>query len=149
MILRKKYVSLPDTLNLIKIQVKDSLKYCKRRFSGFDSPENLFFALKSETSFKEDPKGVELLQSVPSLFENNRHGIPGAGDCDCFTILALACFAVNGFNPSFVVLAGRSSLYPVHIFAAVGPKITAFDLTNSFYGFKRPYPLEQVLPFRL
>lgn len=141
--LRKPYKDINETLHYLGVQVCDSINYCNIHFNGFDDPENLFYHLKSVISYKNDPTGVELIQSVPTMFENNPHGKSGAGDCDCFVVLALSCFFVNGFNDFGIKLFGRSKKQPVHISCYVENK--NFDLTNPFYDYERPYRYVQKL----
>lgn len=112
-------------------------------------PAEVFDFLKSEVVYKHDPPGVELLQSMPTLFsEDNVHGIYGAGDCDCFTTASLASLCVKGYNSGLgIYLVGRSKDAPVHIYAAIHS--IPFDLTNNKLGQERHYPYKQFLPVRL
>ena len=107
----------------------------------------MFNYLKSITTYRNDPPGVELLQSVPTLLGNNYWGVPGAGDCDCFSILVLTCCLVNGWNNQEIILAGRSKLAPVHIWTRVKYNGTWYDtdLTQSFINSVRPYKYTQTL----
>ena len=145
--LREPYRNIDYTLKMLMVQVYDSFPYAFDNCPEASSPERLFNILKQLTVYRNDPPGVELLQTMQTLFENNRHGIPGAGDCDCFTILSIAFLRVNGFNKLAIVLRGRNSHTPVHIYPAVkeGSKWLAFDLTNTYYGNERPYPYRQTL----
>jgi len=83
------YTDINATMQGIRTQVIDSLDYCVNEMPRFRDPESMFNGLKAMITYKNDPPGVELLQSVPTLFEQNYWGQRGAGDCDCFSILAL------------------------------------------------------------
>ena len=146
------YVSLEHTLLAIKQQVKDSLRYAENNCTGFDTPAQLFDWMRSWRTYRRDPKGRELVQSLMTLLDNNKHGIVGAGDCDCFTVAGLACMLANGFDDVYVVLAGRTDSAPSHIYAAVKwkGKIRPFDLTNNYFDVERKtYGYKQVLPFSM
>jgi hypothetical protein len=148
MVLKKRYESLADTLNHILIQAKESVNYCRDLIPEFiTTPEQLFYFLKTIVIYKNDPKGVELLQTAQTLFENNYHGIPGMGDCDCFTILSLACFKALNFKKYGIILVGKSSKIPTHIYCFVvyQKKPYIFDLTNDLFNYERPYKYKQVL----
>jgi hypothetical protein len=95
-----------------------------------------------------DPQGTELLQSMPSMFSSkNKHGIYGAGDCDCIVIAALACLEVKNFKKKGIVLAGRSRTTPVHIYNYVNG--VPMDLTNEHFNKERKYAFRQWLPVNL
>jgi len=76
---------------------------------------------------------------------SNYHGTPGAGDCDCFTIAATACFLVSG-NRCEIVLAGNYNNEFTHIYNRVlyGGGFVGFDLTENFFGYERPYNYKKV-----
>jgi hypothetical protein len=148
--LTKDYHSLEETLLCLKEQVVDSIPYAQQHIPKFNSPEEVYNWLKSRTTYVNDPHGIELLQSLPTLLSGSRLGVPGGGDCDCFTIAALAALAANGFTETYVILVGRSANVPVHIYAGVEEdgEIVPFDLTNEFYGEERTnYKYQQILPF--
>lgn len=141
------YTDINATMKGIHTQVVDSLTYCLNDMPKFDNPEQMFKALKNMVTYKNDPPGVELLQSVPTLFEQNYWGIRGAGDCDCFSILALSMCVVHGWNEQQIVLAGRSKLAPVHIWTRVKfrGKWFDFDLTQAYFNSTREYKFVQYL----
>lgn len=141
------YTDINATMQGIRTQVIDSLEYCANEMPRFSDPEQMFKALKEMVTYKNDPPGVELLQSVPTLFENNYWKKRGAGDCDCFSILALAMCIVNGWNDQQIVLAGRSKLAPVHIWTRVKykGKYYDFDLTQPYFNTCREYKFVQYL----
>jgi hypothetical protein len=148
------YKSLQHTIKCLKKQVIDSLPYIAKYVpSDISTPEELFYFLKDLITYKKDPPGVELLQSVQTLFDNNFHGKSGHGDCDCFTILALASFEHLGFDPSQVALAGRSEFKPSHIYTRVWDKkknrYAVFDLTNPYYDMERKYNYKQYIDFMM
>ncbi|MEI8136127.1 MAG: hypothetical protein WCH21_02265 [Bacteroidota bacterium] len=151
MIIKQKYKDINDTMAHIKIQIKDSLKYAAENCPPLYSPENCFFWLKSRTTYKNDPQGIELLQTLPTLLDNNFHGISGAGDCDCFTISICALLIANNFKNINICLVGRSKTTPVHIYVVVykkGKRIV-LDLTNKAPNIERPYPYIQELPITI
>jgi hypothetical protein len=114
----------------------------------YPDPVSMFYGLKQLIKYHNDPPGVELLQSVPTLFENNYWGISGAGDCDCFSILVLSMACVHNFGPQRVVLCGRSKMAPVHIFTQLKVNGTwkTLDLTRPLYNTHKPYKFYQHLP---
>lgn len=92
-----------------------------------------------------DPRGIELLQTFQTMMLNNYHGIPGAGDCDCFTIAATSCFIASG-NRCEIILAGNYSDEFTHIYNRVyyGGTYVGFDLTEPFFAYERPYKIKKV-----
>jgi hypothetical protein len=142
------YTDINATMRGIRTQVIDSLEYCANEMPRFDNPEQMFKALKNMVTYKNDPKGTELLQTVPTLFENNYWGIRGAGDCDCFSILVLAMCCAHGWNDQEIILAGRNKLLPVHIWTVVyfEGRRYSMDLTNAYINVERKYKFIQVLP---
>jgi len=141
------YDNIDQTLKGIHRQVCDSLDYCANNMPIYSDPVSMFYGLKPLIKYHNDPPGVELLQSVPTLFENNYWNESGAGDCDCFSILVLSMVLVHNFGPQRIVLCGRSKLAPVHIFTQVyynGRWIT-LDLTRPLVNSHRPYKFYQLL----
>ena len=141
------YDNIDQTLKGIHRQVCDSLDYCANNMPVYSDPVTMFYGLKPLIKYHNDPPGVELLQSVPTLFENNYWNESGAGDCDCFSILVLSMACVHNFGPQRIVLCGRSKLAPVHIFTQVyykGRWIT-LDLTRPLVNSHRPYKFYQLL----
>jgi hypothetical protein len=74
--------------------------------------------MKAYLTYLSDPPGVELIMSVQTLMGNNPHGIPGAGDCDDFTVFALAAAMYFG-HPCKMVLAGNNRNNPTHVYAKI------------------------------
>jgi hypothetical protein len=142
------YTDINATMRGIRQQVIDSLEFCVNEMPRFEDPEQMFKALKNMVTYKNDPPGTELLQSVPTLFKDNYWGISGAGDCDCFSILVLAMCVAHGWNKQEIILAGRSKLMPVHIWTVVyvDGKRYSMDLTNAYCNVERNYKFIQVLP---
>jgi hypothetical protein len=146
-ILLTPYTDINATMKGIRIQVIDSLDFCVNKMPSFENPEQMFKTLKNMITYKNDPPGTELLQTVPTLFENNFWNVPGAGDCDCFTILALSMCVAHGWMDQEIVLAGRSKLSPVHIWSRIkwNGKWYDFDLTQPYFNSTRPYKFKQYL----
>lgn len=151
MVERMRYKNLDHALRLFRNQVSESIPYALEELPRFETPEAAFKWLKQNVVYKKDPKGVELFQTLHTLLKNNFHGIPGAGDCDCFTIAALATLIANGFTDCGIVLVGRNALTPVHIYAYVdyNGQRHWFDLTNKKFDFQRPYPYRQEIPYKV
>ncbi len=135
-----KYVDLNHTIKAMGRQIEDSLDYASGFVPAGTSPSALFSMLKTLTTYKNDPPGVELLQSMPSLFMNNFWGKSGAGDCDCFSITVVACCKVLNI-PCRLVLVGNSPKAPSHVYVEVKDKggWVPFDLVNTFYGETKKY----------
>ena len=129
-------------------QVEDSLDYAIENVPDFPNPESLFYYLKSQFTFRKDPPYTELLQTFPSMMLRNRHGIPGAGDCDCFVIAALASMYAQGWKDMYIILYGNQKSHPQHIACAIkwNGRIEVFDLTNPIYDHERKYKYRQLLP---
>lgn len=127
-------------------QVKQSLEFADNWLPQvLEGPAELFWILKNNTVYVSDPPGVELLQSMPSLFEDNYWGIPGAGDCDCFTIATIASCAVRNI-PARMVLVGNGA-QPSHVYCEVKDNGTwvPFDLVAPRYGITKDYNRKQLL----
>lgn len=146
------YQNLNHALKLFKVQVLEGIPYAQTECPKFETPEQAFEWLKLRTKYKNDPKGTELFQTLPTLLENNFHGITGHGDCDCFTIAILSILAANKFKNIGIVLVGRNTFNPVHIYAyCVNDKGEKqyLDLTNKYFDQTRYYPYKQEIPFNL
>jgi len=143
--LLKEYAGIDETMYYIKIQIIDSLKYALDNTPKFQNPEQLFTWLKNKVVYKNDFQNHELLQTMPTLFENNAHGIPGAGDCDCFTITTCACMIAQDWDNIYIDLVGRAKSHPVHIYSDIiwkGER-KVLDLTNKNFNQERIYPYRQ------
>lgn len=141
------YQDINQTLKGIHRQVIDSIEYCVNDMPQYNNPTQMFYGLKPLIKYKNDPPGVELLQSVPTLFENNYWGTSGAGDCDCLSILILSMCIAHGWNKQRVVLCGRSKRAPVHIYTQVfyNGKWYTMDLTRPLINTARKYKFIQLL----
>jgi hypothetical protein len=150
-VLKKKYVDINDTLRHIRLQVKEGKTWAADNIPYFISPTEMYHWLRIRTTYKNDPEGIELLQSAKTLFDNNFHGTPGAGDCDCFTILTLTALNKQKWHGKpWIKLAGRNWEYPVHIWAGIdykGEQI-ALDLTNRRPFEERNYKHIQKIYFK-
>jgi hypothetical protein len=148
--LKVPYKDLDHTLLMLKEQVKASIPFARSFLPpGKMTPEQIYRFLSRNCTYVNDPDGIELLQSMRTLFsDRNRHGIYGAGDCDCFTIAALASLYVKGYgNGLGIYLTGRSKNAPSHIYAAIYK--VPFDLTNEKFNEERYYPYKQHIPVKL
>ena len=146
---KEPYRDINQVMRAIRHQVINSVEYCYSNLPRLNSPYQLWQALKPRVTFVHDPEKVELLQTAKTLFENNYHGQPGAGDCDCFAILVVACCVVQGW-PVDIVLAGNSRTAPSHIYCYVhdGNQRFTFDLTQPRFNQERQYKIYQTLPIR-
>lgn len=154
MVIDVPYPDLKTTLKAIKIQIEDSLPYIGKYIPDeIDTPEELFYYLRSKTIYRDDPKGMELLQMAQTLMEGHYWGIKGMGDCDCFTILSLAALYYLGYDQLYIKIVGKKKIAPTHIFALVYDpnykKICAFDLTNPDYDQERYYPYYKIIPLNM
>lgn len=132
------------TLRSLKEQSLEGVGYMKKQLPSYLSePSDLFYYLKDRVTYKSDPKGIELIHSPETLFEDNYHKKPGAGDCDDFSMLSIAALKAMGVPEAQikVCLTGRNKNVPRHIYLSV--KNTPFDLTNDLYGEERNYPYKQ------
>lgn len=157
MITRLPYKNINDTLKHMKIQIIDSLPFACKTVPEMDSPEELFDYLKERVRYKNDPKGVELLQTMQTLMLGKFWGTPGYGDCDCFVITTLACMICQGWNNLFICLVARESKSPVHIYTVIywNGQRQVFDLTNRNFNHERSgwngtdeYNFKQEIPVR-
>jgi hypothetical protein len=131
---RIKHPGLKETVNAIIRQGAWGEPYADAVLPHYITVEGMFNWLKKRTRYVPDPPGVELVQSMQSLFLDNYHGEPGAGDCDCFTATAISCAMARQFSAG-VILFGNGK-QPSHIAAIVENCI--FDLTVNFNEL-RPY----------
>jgi len=134
------YKDIGHTIEMMGRQIEDSIDYAYDFVPGNTTPKELFWILRQNTTYKNDPPGVELLQSFPSMMDDNYWGIPGAGDCDCFTIAAIACCKAADI-PCRIVIVGNSPSAPSHVYAEVldDGQWTPFDLVNPWYGHTKEY----------
>lgn len=143
-----KYRDIDHTMKQLRRQVVDSYDFAYATCPEFDSLEDLFYWLKSQVIYKNDPPGIEFLQTMQTLYSDNKYNRSGEGDCDCFVITTLACLKVNGWNKIFIILVGRNKRKPAHIYTGVAEngQIRYLDLTNPYYNTERKYKYKQILP---
>lgn len=144
------YPGLAESLKYLRKQVIHSLPYTVKNLPRFNTPEEIFNYCKSRYTFKNDPPGTELFQTVPTLLTENEYGRSGEGDCDDATIFCLSMLLVNGFQCGYV-LAGRTKVRPTHIFAYCidNGRKKILDLTNKNFDQQRPYAFKQYIPFTI
>ncbi len=143
MILKVRYPTrFSVVMQHFKNQVRESLPQAAKDYpaGAINSAEELWDALRPRVHYVNDPHGLELFQSYQTLFYNNWHGKPGAGDCDCFTLATAAVATVSNL-PFQIVLAGRTKTAPVHIYTEVDGLIV--DLTRPRINDARHYPILQ------
>lgn len=149
---KQEYISLSHALVHLKKQVIESIPFARKHVPKFANPEQLFYYLKQRVIYRRDPPDIELFMTMQTMFAGTRTGTPGAGDCDDFTIVALACCIAQGWINVQVVLVGRSKANPVHIYSGVvfnGLQYW-FDLTNPTFNYERKnYKYKQVLQFKI
>jgi len=145
--LKENYIDINRTMKGVHRQICDSLNYCASKMPIYDNPEQMYYGLLSMVQYKSDPPNTELLQSVPTLFENNYWGRSGWGDCDCFTILVCSMIHVHKWPKQRIVLCGRNKMGPVHIFSEVywKGKWYTMDLTSRLFNTHRKYKFYQHL----
>lgn len=138
--LKKKYTDINEVMRMIQVQVMDGVPYASKNLPSFSNCDQIFNYLKRHVTYKNDPPGIELLQSLPTLMDNNIHGHAGFGDCDCFTIALLTIAYANGISDCYITLVGNNKHRPQHIYMSAGKgKPQAYDLTNPYYGMERKY----------
>jgi len=142
------YKDLTQVMQFMKIQILESVPFACQVCPDFsnDSPEKLFNWLKNWVRYKNDPFGVELLQTMQTMYRKG-----GWGDCDCFTISTIACMIACDYKHIDVVLVGRNRSNAVHIFTqcVINGKRYTFDLTNKHFNTERKYPFKQTLRFKI
>jgi len=145
------YPGLNDSLKHLRTQVIHSLPYTVKNLPKFNTPQEVFKFCKSNYTFKNDPPGVELFQTVPTLLHNNDIGSPGEGDCDDATIFCLTELLNSGFTDIGIVLTGKNKNLPSHIYCYCDYKgqRQILDLTNKNFNQERPYPFKQFIPFKI
>jgi hypothetical protein len=142
------YISLENTLDMLDRQISISVPFAEDfTDSVANNPYSLFRYLKSLVIYKDDPPGVELIQSMPSLFLDNYYGVPGMGDCDCFSVTACASMIAKGIPTGYTIYGNDK--WPTHIAADAydGSGRTIFDLCAPELGMVRDYKWQK--SFRL
>jgi hypothetical protein len=133
---------------MIKRQAFEGIPYMRAKLPKPMSKTQLFNYLKERVTYKHDPKGIELVHTPQSFFEDNYHGKKAHGDCDDFTALSIAALKAQGIAEGRidVALTGRSKRVPRHIYLRVDDQ--PFDLTNDQIGEERQYPYIQTIPLK-
>jgi hypothetical protein len=127
-----KHPGLKEVLNMMMLQANTSKSYIKLRNWENLTISQIWDLGKRNLIYKNDKNGVEQLQSVGTLFENNIHNIPGAGDCDCFVIFTLAlilCSNKIDNSKTFIYLQGNTRAEPSHVLV---------KCENTFIDFTQP-----------
>ena len=134
------YISLKDTLDMIDKQIAISVPFAEDFCENVaPNPYSLFRFLKTQVTYQDDPKGVELIQSMPSLFLDNYYNKPGTGDCDCFTVTACASMIAKGLPTGYTIYGNGE--YPTHIAADCyeNNQRVIFDLVAPDIGIVKNY----------
>jgi hypothetical protein len=138
MIYKEKFISPQRTLELIELQANapENISFARKYFPAFNNGGEIWKALKPITKFKADPKNIDTIQGISTLFSNtkNIHKVSGLGDCDCFTS-ALASIAIANKLPYQYIIQGNDK--PSHI--AIKIDGTILDLTNPIPDYLREY----------
>lgn len=135
-----------QTLKAMNSQARGGVKFCAHHF-GSQTPLELFSHLKRVTTYTADPENIELVHGPRSLFQDNYHGKPGAGDCDDLATLARACFLAQGLKNYFVI-GGDSPEGWGHVWNAVhvgNGLYKPFDLVHDRYGCVFPFKYVRVV----
>ena len=148
---REKYKDLNTTLFWLVQQALESIDYCSERWGTNNDLEKIWTIGKFNLRYHKDKKGVEQIQSVGTLMENNIHGKTGSGDCDCFTVFTIAMMLANRYDPNdiYIVLQGREKNRAVHIFTAYKKGNREFlylDFTEPHFNTKRKYNYIEFVP---
>lgn len=111
------YPGLKKTLIYLMDQVKISVPYCRSRWGTNNTIKDIWVIGKNNLHYVNDAYQIEQIQSVGTLFENNIHNKPGAGDCDCFTVFTIAMLIANKFDIKDIniLLQGNKQDAPSHI----------------------------------
>jgi hypothetical protein len=143
--LRIKYPGLKKTLQYLIVQSAISVDYCQNRFGTNNDLQKIWNIGNQNLIYEHDINNIEQIQSVGTLFENNIHGKPGAGDCDCFTVFGVAMLAANNYklDRTKIVLQGNKAASPSHVLFLYDDKI--FDFTEPTWGSIRDYKFYQIL----
>lgn len=141
------YQDINQVMKAIREQIIFSYNYCASEMPEYNNCESLYYSMLSRVTYKNDPPNIELLQSVPTLFENNFWGKSGTGDCDCFTILICSMCAINAIGKQRIVLAGKTKIAPVHIWSEIleNGEYKCMDLTQKIFNVPRKYKYIQYL----
>lgn len=134
--------SFTKVMKLFQLQVLSGVPYAKNdRPEGFRDLQDLWRFYRPKIKYVNDPDGNELFQAYQTLLgPGNIHGIPGAGDCDCFSLMTATVCEAHGIDYKIRVV-GRSKAAPVHIYTLVSGVVV--DFTQPEIGRARHYPYKQ------
>lgn len=134
-----KHPGLHEVCFWILEQGKISVPYCRAEWGQNNTINDIWRIVKNNTQYKHDATGIEQIQSVYTLLNDNIHGIPGAGDCDCFSVFFIALLLANNFNPDdiYIYLQGNSRRAPSHVL--VRYKNYYLDGTETHFNSLRNY----------
>lgn len=148
-VLIKRYVDLNDVMRHLRLQIEESIPFAETYVPQFNNPIDLFHWLKPQLTYRKDPQNRELLQSFPTLINRNYYGVPGMGDCDCWSIAMCASCIVQNWSGAkvWIKLAGRNKTNAVHIWSGVDINGRSYplDLTNPIPMYERDYQYIQKL----
>jgi len=135
---KEAFISPQRTLELINLQANapENIAFAKKYFPKFTRAADIWDAVKPLITFKADPRTVDTIQGISTLFSTsgNIHKAPGFGDCDCF-VSALASIAIANNLPFQYIIQGNTK--PSHIAIKIGN--TILDLTNPIPDYLREY----------
>lgn len=139
---KERYISHLRTVQLIDQQAGscENVAYAQKYFGGLNNGAQIWNKVKPLVTFKRDPPTVDTIQGITTFFDpaKNIHGLPGAGDCDCYTsILASICKA-NNLQYTYIIQGNGK---PSHIAISINGFIC--DLTNNRPNYLRPYTQTQ------
>jgi hypothetical protein len=145
------YPGLKKTLKYLLDQSLISIDYCIDRFGTDNTIKDIWQIGKNNLTYVNDAYKIEQIQSVGTLFENNIHDIPGAGDCDCFTVYTIAMLLASNYPTKniFIVLQGNKKDAPSHILTAYIDEKTGekyyLDFTQPMFNTVRTYKFYDVI----
>lgn len=142
------YPGLKKTLYYLVKTAILGVPYCAERWGTTNSIKQIWIICKQNITYMNDANQVEQIQNPATLFENNIHGIPGAGDCDCFSALLICMLLANGYdkNKIFIYLQGNKKDYPSHILIKYDDVF--LDLTQTHFNTIRSYKYYDIIPIR-
>jgi len=147
------YEGLAPTLLALRHQAAESVPFLAQWLPRHGAKQNatplgrLFSILRQSIRYTEEDG--ELIMTAQTLLSPtlNVNGGAGMGDCDDFTVLALASAYAQGYRDLDLVIAGNYADAPSHVYCRIEGVI--FDLTRDKIGQTRKYRFVQSLPFRL
>ena len=140
------YPGLKKTLKYLVQTALLAVPYCAQRWGTNNDLRRIWTICKQNTIYMNDAHEIEQIQNPATLFENNIHGISGAGDCDCFSALLICMLVANGYDIDkiYIYLQGNKKQYPSHILIKYDDVF--LDLTQTHYNTIRNYNYFDILP---